>query len=205
MESNQKIYLSWTVVILTIIFCWPIGLLYLKFKDTSKNKLIFAGKTKIVIGIFSVFFGLVGLTTEMEDTSDDLLIGIILITFFLSLGIYLIYIGIKNIKEGKIYDQLVYLIKYEKIENMQDIAERLKINLNDTNKYMVKAISMKYIDEEIECKNGKIIYKRQVVEKEEKKKKEHIVKCNSCGGINTVIEGENSICEYCGMQLFIRK
>ena len=206
MEFNKKTNMSWSIIIVALLIFWPVGLylVYLKAKENTKNRLIFIGRVKIAIAISSIFFALVGFATEIEDPSDDLLIGVMLIAFFLGIGIFLFRKGIQNINDGKTCEKIAYMINYQKIETVQQIADKLQISLDKATYYISKTMELGLCDD-VECKDEKIINKKQIREKEEKKKRQRVVKCESCGGINHVTEGESTVCDYCGMGITIQK
>ena len=206
MEFNKKTNMSWSIVIVALLIFWPVGLYlaYLKGKENTKNRFIFSGRVKIAIAIFSIFFALVGFATEIEDPSDDLLIGVMLIAFFLGIGIFLLKKGIQNINDGKTCEKIAYMINYQKIETVQQIADKLQISLDKATYYISKTMELGLCDD-VECKDEKIINKKQIREKEEKKKRQRVVKCESCGGINHVMESESAVCDYCGMGITIEK
>lgn len=201
----KKLAESWVVVILTLIFFWPVGLifLYLKLRNNSKNKFKFSGITKIVIGACSVSFGLIGLSTEIDEPTGEVGLTIVMVSIFLAIGIAFIYFGVKNIKEGKIYEKISNLINFQEVESVKEIAKKLKITEEKVAEYISKAISLGICNNEIEYKNNRIIYKKKVEEQAEKKKHERIVKCECCGGINHINDTEVKACEYCGMELTI--
>lgn len=201
----KKLAESWVVVILTLIFFWPVGLifLYLKLRNNSKNKFKFSGITKIVIGACSVSFGLIGLSTEIDEPTGEVGLTIVMVSIFLAIGIAFIYFGVKNIKEGKIYEKISNLINFQEVESVEEIAKKLKITEEKVAEYISKAISLGICNNEIEYKNNRIIYKKKVEEQAEKKKHERIVKCECCGGINHINDTEVKACEYCGMELTI--
>lgn len=201
----KKLAESWVVVILTLIFFWPAGLilLYLKLRNSSKNRFTFSGVTKIVIGVCSVFFGLIGASTEIDEPTGEVGLTIVMVSIFLAIGIAFIYFGVKNIKEGKIYEKISNLINFQEVESVEEIAKKLKITEEKATEYISKAISLGICNNEIEYKNNRIIYKKKVEEQVEKKKHERIVKCECCGGINHINDTEVKACEYCGMELTI--
>lgn len=201
----KKLAESWVVVILALIIFWPVGLifLYLKLKNNSKNKFKFSGITKIVIGACSVSFGLIGLSTEIDEPTGEVGLTIVMVSIFLAIGIAFIYFGVKNIKEGKIYEKISNLINFQEVESVEEIAKKLKITEEKATEYISKAISLGICNNEIEYKNNRIIYKKKVEEQAEKKKHERIVKCECCGGINHINDTEVKACEYCGMELTI--
>lgn len=201
----KKLAESWVVVILALIIFWPVGLifLYLKLRNNSKNKFKFSGITKIVIGACSVSFGLIGLSTEIDEPTGEVGLTIVMVSIFLAIGIAFIYFGVKNIKEGKIYEKISNLINFQEVESVEEIAKKLKITEEKVAEYISKAISLGICNNEIEYKNNRIIYKKKVEEQAEKKKHERIVKCECCGGINHINDTEVKACEYCGMELTI--
>lgn len=203
----RKLAESWVIVILTLIFFWPAGLilLYLKLRSSSKNRFTFSGVTKIVIGVCSVFFGLIGTATEIDEPTGEVGLTIVMVSIFLAIGAVLIYFGTKNIKEGKIYEKIANLINFQEVENIEEIAKKLKITEEKAKEYISKAISLGICNNQIEYKNNKIIYKKKIEEQVEKKKHERIVKCECCGGINHINDTEVKACEYCGMELMINK
>lgn len=201
----KKLAESWVVVILALIIFWPVGLilLYLKLRNNSKNKFKFSGITKIVIGACSVSFGLIGASTEIDEPTGEVGLTIVMVSIFLAIGIAFIYFGVKNIKEGKIYEKISNLINFQEVESVEEIAKKLKITEEKVTEYISKAISLGICNNEIEYKNNRIIYKKKVEEQVEKKKHERIVKCECCGGINHINDTEVKACEYCGMELTI--
>lgn len=203
----KKLAESWAVVILALIIFWPVGLilLYLKLRNNSKNKFKFSGVTKIIIGACSVFFGLIGAATEIDEPTGEVGLTIVMVSIFLAIGITFIYFGAKNIKEGKIYEKISNLINFQEVESIEEIAKNLKITEEKAKEYISKAISLGICKNEIEYKNNKIVYKNKVEEQVEKKKHERIVKCECCGGINHISDTEVKACEYCGMELTINK
>lgn len=203
----KKLAESWVVVILALIIFWPVGLilLYLKLRNNSKNKFKFSGITKIAIGVCSIFFGLIGAATEIDEPTGEVGLTIVMVSIFLAIGIACIYFGMKNIKEGKIYEKIGNLINFQEVESIEEIAKKLKITEEKAMEYISKAIYLGICNNEIEYKNNKIIYKKKVKEQIEKKKHERIVKCECCGGINHISDTEIKACEYCGMELIINK
>lgn len=207
MELGKKIYQSWVIVILGLIIFWPVGLilLYLKLKDNSKNKFTFSGITKIVIGACSIFFALIGTATEIDEPTGEVGVTIVMVSIFLIVGAAFIYFGMKNIKDGKIYEKIGNLINFQEVESVEEIARKLKISEEKATEYISKAISLGLCNNEIEYRNNKIVYKKKIEAEVEKKKHERIVKCECCGGINHISDTEVKACEYCGMELMVNK
>lgn len=207
MEMNKKIYQYWIVVILALIIFWPVGLilLYLKLRENSKNRFIFSGTIKILIGLCSIFFALIGTAAEIDQPTGDVGVTIVMVSIFLAIGAILIYFGMKNIKEGKIYEKITNLINFQEVESIEEIAKKLKITEEKATQYISKAIELGFCNNGIEYKNNKIVYKKKIEEVVEKKKHERIVKCECCGGINHINDTQTKACEYCGMELLINK
>lgn len=203
----RKLTESWTIVILTLIIFWPVGLLllYLKLRNNSKNKFIFSGTIKIIIGVCSIFFALIGTAAEIDEPTGEIVVTIVMVSIFLAIGVAFIYFGMKNIKEGKIYEKIKNLINFQQVESVEEIAKELKITEEKATEYISKAVSLGFCNNEIEYKNKKIIYKKKIEAEVEKKKHERIVKCECCGGINHINDTEAKACEYCGMELMINK
>ncbi len=203
----RKLTESWTIVILTLIIFWPVGLvlLYLKLRNNSKNKFIFSGTIKIIIGVCSIFFALIGTAAEIDEPTGEIVLTIVMVSIFLAIGVAFIYFGMKNIKEGKIYEKIKNLINFQQVESVEEIAKELKITEEKATEYISKAVSLGFCNNEIEYKNKKIIYKKKIEAEVEKKKHERIVKCECCGGINHINDTEAKACEYCGMELMINK
>lgn len=203
----RKLTESWTIVILTLIIFWPVGLvlLYLKLRNNSKNKFIFSGTIKIIIGVCSIFFALIGTAAEIDEPTGEIVLTIVMVSIFLAIGVAFIYFGMKNIKEGKIYEKIKNLINFQQVESVEEIAKELKITEEKATEYISKAVSLGFCNNEIEYKNKKIIYKKKIEAEIEKKKHERIVKCECCGGINHINDTEAKACEYCGMELMINK
>lgn len=203
----KRLVESWVTVILALIIFWPVGLilLYLKLRNSSKNKFIFSGTMKIMIGVCSIFFALIGTAAEIDEPTGEVGVTIVMVSIFLAIGAAFIYFGMKNIKEGKIYEKIGNLINFQEVETVEEIAGKLKITEERAIEYISKAVSLGFCNNEIEYKNKKIIYKKKVEAEVEKKKHERIVKCECCGGINHINDTEVKACEYCGMELLINK
>lgn len=203
----KKLVESWVTVILALVIFWPVGLilLYLKLRNNSKNKFIFSGTIKIVIGVCSIFFALIGTATEIDEGAGEVGVTIVMVSIFLAIGVAFIYFGIKNVKEGKIYEKIGNLINFQEVESVEEIARKLKITEEKVVEYISKAVSLGFCNNEIEYKNNKIVYKKKIEAEVEKKKHERIVKCECCGGINHINDTEVKACEYCGMELLINK
>lgn len=207
MELNKKIYQYWIVVILALIIFWPAGLilLYLKLRDSSKNRFKFSGTIKIVIGVCSVFFALIGTAAEIDQPTGEVVLTIVMVSILLIIGVAFIYFGMKNIKEGRVYEKIANLINFQEVEGIEEIARKLKITEERATEYISKAVLLGFCNSEIEYRNNKIIYKKKVEAEVEKKRHERIVKCECCGGINHISDTGAKACEYCGMELFIIK
>lgn len=207
MDMKKKIYQYWIVIILALIIFWPVGLilLYLKFRDNSKNKFIFSGTIKIIIGVCSVLFALIGVAAEIDQPTGEVAVTIIMVSMFLALGGAFIYFGMKNIKEAKIYENIRNLINFQEVENIEEIARKLKITEEKAIQYISKAVTLGFCNNDIEYENKKIIYKKKIKKEEEKKKHERIIKCECCEGINHINDIQTKACEYCGMELLINK
>ena len=203
METNKKVYLSWGAIILAMIVFWPVGLilLYLKYNENKKVFFNFKGKIKLIIGICLILFGVIGFFTEIEKKSEDIIIGIILGIFFISIGAYIFKKGMENIKEGKIYEKIVYMVEFLKVENVKEIAKELQIDVDTAKYYLSKTIKLGLCDKDIIYEDGKIINKKRIIEENERIRKQRAVKCNCCGGITRVMKDEYGTCDYCGMEL----
>ncbi len=207
MELDKKIYQYWIVVVLALIIFWPAGLilLYLKLRDSSKNRFKFSGTIKIVIGVCSVFFALIGTAAEVDEPTGEVVLTIVMVSILLIIGVAFIYFGMKNIKVGRVYEKVANLINFQEVESIEEIARKLQITEERATEYISKAVSLGFCNKEIEYKNKKIIYKKKIEEEVEKKKHERIVKCECCGGINHIDDTQAKACEYCGMGLMINK
>lgn len=207
MELDKKIYQYWIVVVLALIIFWPAGLilLYLKLRDSSKNRFKFSGTIKIVIGVCSVFFALIGTAAEIDEPTGEVVLTIVMVSILLIIGVAFIYFGMKNIKVGRVYEKVANLINFQEVESIEEIARKLQITEERATEYISKAVSLDFCNKEIEYKNKKIIYKKKIEEEVEKKKHERIVKCECCGGINHIDDTQAKACEYCGMGLMINK
>lgn len=207
MELNKKIYQYWIVVILALIIFWPVGLilLYLKLRNSSKNRFKISGTIKIIIGVCSIFFALIGTATEIDQPTGEVVVTIVMVSIFLAIGLAFIYFGMKNIKEGRVYEKIANLINFQEVESIEEIASKLKMTEDRATEYISKAVSLGFCNSEIEYRNNKIIYKKKMDAEVKKKKHERIVKCECCGGINHMSDTETKACEYCGMELLINK
>lgn len=206
MEKNKFGDIPVYVIILAIIFCWPIGIFLLimkcrsiKVEKESKISILQKKQRKYQnIAIFLLVLTLIFVTVSIFDEGAlDMAERIGDSTLFLVLfGIpsYVFYNKAKNVK--KTIDKLLIYNDFVVIRNITSIkklSEKLNVSEEQVLRFVSEMIRQNQIDAYI--KDDKEIILTNV------NRKTQSVRCTNCGAENMYIENRENICEYCGSLL----
>ena len=208
---------SWAVVILLIIFFWPIGLfLLIKKLAADKTATISSGGkglkvTGIVLIVFAScgFLGFLSSATSYGMESADVA-PLIALLFFAAGGVVCLRKANKIKKESKDIKQYLSIIVNGNVRQLDAIASTTGKSYNVVHKDIKNMIDKgylknAYIDEgmrEVVLPNVAPVTTQNTVGTTVNTvtAKTKIVTCSCCGANNT-ITGDTGECEYCGSPL----
>lgn len=207
MKENGKIggAYSWPVVILALIFFWPLGL-FLLFRRVSIDPKASLGRTIGIFGVIFYFFGFCGLMaclTSEFDYSD-----VVLTVAFVIVGFVLSRLGKKKKNEEENVKLYLPIIVNGNIRQLDSIAattgKSYDVVKADIQKLITKGqLKGAYIDESkrevvlTTAAPDSIIDDpvQQAAASADLQAK--VVVCSCCGASNTIC-GTTGECEYCG-------
>ncbi|AFL99037.1 DeoR-like transcriptional regulator [Desulfitobacterium dehalogenans ATCC 51507] len=211
-QEKLEFYLTWPVLILTFIFCLPLGIYLIHQRTTvDKEAALKIYKFINVIGWVIVIFLLINMAIDIAmDIELDQFEGGAYGDYipFLILGVAFI-VWARNSKARSIrYKKYLKLVLIERKRKVEDIANTLGIS-KETVKYDLMKMSAKnyfpggffdilaggmvfpYMDSRKEYTHTKPIVKVEI----------KVITCKGCGASNSVVEGTIAECEYCGSKL----
>ena len=212
-NNNLSGLYSWPVIILALIFFWPVGL-FLIFKRSTLDKrtaMSSSGKGLKGLGIGLTVFGAIGFIGFVGDSDGNAAGGIIVTLFFIAGGIALIMKSKKIIKEAESVKQYLNMIVNCGERKIDAIAaatgKPYNIVKNDIQQMINKDfLKNAYINEntrEVVLMTDTPTYENGNVQRRATTKtasQTRIVACPCCGANNT-ISGTFGECEYCGTAL----
>lgn len=206
MEQNRSFDIPVYVIVLTFIFCWPIGVFLLILKSRNlkiqpESKISILQKkqqkyqtTAIIFLIITLVFVSVSIFDEdaidMAERIGDALLGLVLF----GVPTYIYYTKAKKVK--KTIDKLMIYNDFVVIRNITSIkklSEKLNVSEEHVLRFVSEMIRQNQIDAYI--KDDKEIILTNV------NRKTQSIKCTNCGAENPYIENRENICEYCGSVL----
>lgn len=208
--SNQtvKTGLSWTAVILLLIFFWPVGiyLLIKKVNEGTTSKV--SGVTimtifKWICLVLAIIFFINLFLPPSEDSdltqTESILFSLGYMIFF-GAGAFLLQYNTKRVKEqehkNRLYDSLV---RFEQVTSVDTLAAEVGDTPEQAMKTVDRMIKKGY------WKNIELnLHKRELVYTEKatvKKTDTMMITCPNCGAHNRVLRGVASNCEYCDSPL----
>lgn len=167
-------------------------------------------KIQMIIGVCSVLFGIAGfcVANGKFDSMD-----IFLIIFFVGVGLLLIYFSVKKKKLIKYFKTYVQKLSADPTGSISNLASAAGTSPDVVKKNLENMINKKffanaYIDIERNC----IVFPSSnninvsantthsnVQQNTNQPEIEYVtVTCKSCGGINKIIKGKVSECDFCG-------
>ena len=213
-NNNNKVsgLYSWPVIILALIFFWPLGL-FLIIKRASVDKKTAMGSGKLIkgLGIASCCMAALGFLVSVTDGFDGTDVGLII--FFAAAGAALLYLANKIKKEADSVKQYLNIIVNGGERQLDSIAaatdKQYDVVKNDVQKMIDKGfLKNAYINE-----NTREVVLPSVVPTNANANVDQftsgaapatvqtrVVACPCCGANNT-ISGALGECEYCGTPL----
>jgi hypothetical protein len=165
----------------------------------------------MIIGVFFLLCGLLYSIGEEKKFSSEFYFGIL---FFAVIGGSLVYFGLKRKKFIKNFKTYVQKLSVDPTGSISGLASTTGTSVDVVKKNLEKMISKKffvnaYIDVESNCiifpaSNNNINVSTNttqfnVQQNTKQPEIEYVtVTCKSCGGINKVIKGKVSECDFCG-------
>ena len=190
---NSKV--SWTLVIILLIFFFPVGIPML-IKKVKSEKFAFDqnGKTMVILGWVFVVFGLSSLG-EFSSNEVDFSQIIFMSILFGGGGIALIYFGNKYRAKAKTINKYMSIIGSQNELYIGNISSILSISYENVLRDLQYMIDEGFlINSHIDLQLGQLVVNKQENSNQFRK----MVKCSFCGA-NTLAthEGLNK-CEFCG-------
>lgn len=226
--SNFMQWASWTIITLCLVFCFYIGipLMLIKLHRDKANMLSNAKRTAVVGWIFfgfGCFYLIAGLTGNLViDDGSSIVFGlIVMVTLFCGGGYAIVRYAKKYKKLGLLFERYLPVASRSPNGSLDDIAGALGEAYEKTEENIQKLIDAglfehSYIDKMCRCLVSPVVsstYQPQPGYSAAGRNGMHqqqssaestpaagmiTVKCNGCGGINTVLQGRVCECEYCG-------
>lgn len=168
----------------------------------------------LIIGAFSLLFGIVGFSIEFSE--EPTAIGIVIALIMSFIGIALIYSAVTTKSANVRYKQYIAMIVNQNIQNIDNIASTIKKPYQTVIKDLQKMISKGLLDDAFIDQNSRQIIMKQngqppqaqppktteQPQGEQATPQTHVqtksVRCPGCGANNVVTIGVTSPCEYCG-------
>ena len=211
--NNNKVsgIYSWPVIILALIFFWPLGLfLIIKRTSVDKKAALASGKLIKGLGIASCCMATLGFLVCLGDGFDGTDVGLII--FFAAAGAALLYLANKIKKEADSVKQYLNIIVNGGERQLDSIAaatgKQYDVVKKDVQKMIVKGfLKNAYINEntrEVILTNNTSINANVGGHTQASattgKTQARVAACPCCGANNTV-SGVLGECEYCGTSL----
>jgi hypothetical protein len=217
---QEKKSTSWGVIILLLIFFWPVGL-FLLYRKISGDKAAALKNSKIlnilgwVFAASAVIYVIMAITGNVEINNGSSVVGTLIVglVFYGGGGALMIYIAKKmeiNAEKLKKYIAIVINNNQTSIDN---IAAAVPVSYEEATKDLQKMIDTGYFE------NAYIdVSEREIVLTNKKKEQKYSSSnvqvdgtvdepqikgaiCRSCGANNKVVKGQICECEYCGSLL----
>lgn len=204
MENKKS--MSWGIVILVLIFFWPVGV-YLLYRKLTSDRAAALKNSKILRNVGFVFLGFaviyifMGISGQMDDAWTAAI-------FFGGGGAVLVYAAKRLKMTGEKFKKYINIVINNSETSIDNIAAAIPISYDKAAKDLQEMIDKGYFPSAyIDASNREIILPGHIKQKSERNKsvnnnnqqaKVKSVVCKNCGGNNEVIEGEVCECEYCG-------
>lgn len=201
MEDIKKWLISWPVIVITFIVFWPMGFVLIYIRSVMKNgKLKTKGITLIIVAVCCYSIALVGSASTVDDPTNDLMVGIVMIIMFLIGGIVSTVFAVKSLKKYNQYKKYVEKIGARVKVPINEIAQQMGETIETTMKNIYEIIKYKMLDAYIN-EDNEIVIKTNVEYDSfnviEAKKEIITVQCKNCGATNKFIVGKENRCEFC--------
>jgi len=199
MPTKRKSRIPWIVVIISLIFFWPIGL-YLFYRKVSGSRSDTLGKGRIltVVSCILIFIGFIFFSLLIDYGANYLTP-----TLLFGGGGILMFLSARNMRRAsRRYKQYIALVINQNKTNLDHIASALGHRYEVVKKDIEKMINMGYFSGAyINVKSGELVMPQKEValtQAQASNAPAVVVKtCNSCLA-NNKVSHQTIECEYCG-------
>ena len=205
---------SWTLIIVLIIFVWPVGLFFLIQKLRNDKTAVFEKSSTlkyisfafIGFGTISIIMTLTGQMTQTVDgvktvvTGSDMLFYLVVSVLFIAGGLLIFKKCLSIEEERKRYRDYISLIVNSNITSLSQISSARALSSTQVAHDLQVMIDKGYFQNAYIDKTKQCIVlgtSENVSTTQELNHASHMVVCSGCGAHNMVI-GDGSQCEYCG-------
>ena len=206
MDTLKKWSSSWLIILLALIFFWPLGLvlLFIRIQDTRGN-LKSLSNIFWTLAIICYFITFLGITQTVGNKYNDSA-SISALTFFCIASIGFTIPAIKFHKKYKYYKNYADYIKLRRRVSIDEIAKKMGETTEKVTQNIAKIISYKMLDGYINEENEVVLidnysntpsYIGNVTTNATPQRQVLTVKCRNCGATNKFITGKENRCEYC--------
>lgn len=204
----------WSIIVALLFFVYPVGIGFVLAKlFQDKQYYDVNGKRTAIVGWvffgFGVMFTLASCSPEFWADGGESLLGGTIMTclLFWGAGAVLIHLGNKYKRLGQMYNQYVTVILQMTDGSIERIARAVGQETAACRTNLQKLIEIgllegSYIDNEHGILVSPLIGRAVAAGYSVPKAK--TVQCPNCGGSNTVIEGGENVCEFCGTYIEIK-
>lgn len=204
MENKKS--MSWAIVILVLIFFWPVGV-YLLYRKVTGDRASALKNSKILRNVGFVFLGfaIIYIFMVISGQMDDAWTAA---AFFGIGGGVLVYAAKRLKMTGEKFKKYINIVINNNQTSIDNIAAAIPISYDKAAKDLQEMINKGYFSNAyIDVSNREIILPSHMKQQSERngslknnneQAKVKSVICKNCGGNNEVIEGQACECEYCG-------
>lgn len=204
MENKKS--MSWAIVILVLIFFWPVGV-YLLYRKVTGDRASALKNSKILRNVGFVFLGfaIIYIFMVISGQMDDAWTAA---AFFGIGGGVLVYAAKRLKMTGEKFKKYINIVINNNQTSIDNIAAAIPISYDKAAKDLQEMINKGYFSNAyIDVSNREIILPSYIKQQSERngslknnneQAKVKSVICKNCGGNNEVIEGQVCECEYCG-------
>lgn len=199
---------NWIVIFFALFWFTPIGIILL-FRKISLHRRNLFKAGNITIG-FGILFAIIGYAfkyalEKVEFYAGDVEIIIFLMLLNFILGALLLTIGTLTKLKARRYRKYISLVVNQKVTDINEIKNKIKLSYNRTVKDLDTLISQRYLERYVLDLNQNKIYlpeelmeklKREEAERQYKEKYTRPVQCPNCGA-NNLLEDKVGRCDYC--------
>jgi hypothetical protein len=198
---------SWGVIIVCLIFIWPVGLFLLIRKLTTDKSALMSGKTGLLTGVgwFLIIVGGIGSLSLLYDGISG---GTIVALVMLVGGILLLVKASQTKKTARKYRQYIDIVVNQNIRGIDSISAQVGIAYETVEKDLQEMIRIGYLkDAFIDRQNRQIAFSQPAFNPYAPLQAPLIgqaapqmiaTRCSGCGANNVVTVGRVTECEYCG-------
>lgn len=193
MQKNKT--MSWGLIIFLCIIFWPVGLFFLFKKiNADKSATLQSSKKVFIISYVLIAMGVIYLagSAEKEPSSSGVAV------LFIIGGIWLFVVARKMKANGEKYKKYISIVINQRLFDIDNIASSVGVTYEVARRDLQKMIDTGYFtDAFINASTREIVLVSNSSEVKSQVQSK-VVACKSCGANNSIIVGQNNICEYCG-------